>query len=65
MLSNIYYHFEDGTVLHDDEFGEVDFDYWNIRQWRKLYTKLALYNAKSRYTRVRLEIVPNEPNIVF
>lgn len=46
MLCRIYYKYADGTLEEDTEFGLVDFDYFNIRQWRKLYTKFGLRNEK-------------------
>lgn len=59
MLYKIYYHHIDGTLEYDSEFGEVDFDYWNIRQWRKLFTKLNLMN-QSKDDKVTLKIVPKK-----
>lgn len=64
MLYKIYYHHIDGSLVEDVEFGVVDFDYWNIRQWRKLFTKLNLRNV-DKDDKVTLEIVPQKDDVIF
>ena len=64
MLYKIYYHHIDGSFVEDVEFGVVDFDYWNIRQWRKLFTKLNLQNV-DKDDKVTLEIVPQKDDVIF
>lgn len=65
MLCRIYYLYPDGTKEMDNEFGIIDFDYCNIRQYRKIYTKFALKNEKFRFQNIRLLIEPVRKDDVF
>lgn len=65
MLCDIFYKYPTGELEHDDEFGCVDLDYWNIRQYRKLYTKLAKKNEDISFGSVHLEIRPKKKEIIY
>lgn len=51
--------YPDGSHIKDDEFGVVDFDYFTIRQYRKLIKKFKIENEKFLHN-CRLVFVPVE-----
>lgn len=58
MLCNLYFVslLEDGSKASEELVeSNVDLDYWNIRQWRRLYLLLSQAN-ETRYT--KLDIRP-------
>lgn len=59
MKCKVYYLYPDGSQVADLEFGIIDFDYFNIRQYRKLLTKFSKENEKFHY-HVRLLFRPVE-----
>lgn len=63
MLVDFYYSYPDGELEYDNEFGTVDIDYFNIRQWRKLLTKLASRDEPYKFNSVVLKIRPKKETV--
>lgn len=68
MLCNIYFEYIDSSCKYSFKIvaSAVDLDYWNIRQWRKLY--LQLHKEKQKYKdtlqNVSLKISPIETDFL-
>lgn len=63
MNCRICYQYHDGTLLEDSEFGIIDPDYLTIRQYRKIFTKLAKEYEQDCF--VRLVFTPVVDDCVF
>lgn len=69
MICDIYFEYlsESLEYRYRKIYSSVDLDYWNIRQWRKLYFELSKEKEKYKDSlfNVHLQITPCENNIVF